>query len=79
MGLSLDLAAMDGGHAEKAGAFFGHANEVFSHLKAAQPLMFSGCYQTNKLASNAGASQIRDIIPFKCYLEHLLINIRCYA
>ena len=26
--LSLDLAAMDGGHAEIAGANFGHANEV---------------------------------------------------
>jgi hypothetical protein len=24
----LDLAAMDGGHAENAGAFFGHAYEV---------------------------------------------------
>jgi hypothetical protein len=49
MELSLDLAAMDGGHAENAGAFFGPANEVFSHLKPAPPLKFNVCSSISQI------------------------------
>ena len=57
--LSLDLAAMDGGHAENAGAFFGHANEVFSSLKAASPLTFIACSTIYKICSNVSLKNVR--------------------